>query len=132
LDQESRGDCSRMAGEARTDCGVSHADRARLVVYSVIQRQARDFARATGQLAKTDALAARALAPCADVIEKIYQAPLTTKTVATLLRRSDFQARLRRSVRPSTVGAGPYFVLGIQCLSPLLCIDVVYIFPLRC
>jgi transposase len=31
-------------------------------------RQARDFARATGQLAKTDALDARALAHCADVI----------------------------------------------------------------
>ena len=31
-------------------------------------RPARDFARATGQLAKTDALDARALAHCADVI----------------------------------------------------------------
>ena len=31
--------------------------------------------------------------------EKIYKAPLTTKTVATLLRRCGFRARLRRSVR---------------------------------
>jgi transposase len=34
----------------------------------VYPRQARDFARATGQWAKTDALDARALAHCADVI----------------------------------------------------------------
>ena len=39
-----------------------------LPVVVVNPRQARDFARATGQLAKTDALDARALAPCADVI----------------------------------------------------------------
>jgi transposase len=37
-------------------------------VVVVHPRQARDCARATGQLAKTDALDARALAPCADVI----------------------------------------------------------------
>ena len=35
---------------------------------SCTPRQARDCARATGQLAKTDAVAARALAHCADVI----------------------------------------------------------------
>jgi transposase len=39
-----------------------------LPVVVVNPRQARDFARATGQVAKTDALDARALAPCADVI----------------------------------------------------------------
>jgi transposase len=39
-----------------------------LPVVVVNPRQARDFARATGQLAKTDALDARALAPFADVI----------------------------------------------------------------
>ena len=39
-----------------------------LPVVVVNPRQARDFARATGQLAKTDALDARALAHCADVI----------------------------------------------------------------
>src|SRR3989442_5868149 len=39
-----------------------------LPVVVVHPRQARDFARATGQLAKTDALDARALAHCADVI----------------------------------------------------------------
>src|SRR5438270_2962382 len=39
-----------------------------LPVVVIIPRQARDFARATGQLAKTDALDARALAHCADVI----------------------------------------------------------------
>src|ERR1700675_538029 len=39
-----------------------------LPVVVVNPRQARDFARATGPLAKTDALDARALAHCADVI----------------------------------------------------------------
>jgi transposase len=39
-----------------------------LPVVVVNPRQARDFARATGQLAKTDALDARTLAHCADVI----------------------------------------------------------------
>ena len=39
-----------------------------LPVVVVHPRQARDFARATGQLAKTDALDARALAHFADVI----------------------------------------------------------------
>jgi transposase len=39
-----------------------------LPVVVVNPRQARDFARATGQLAKTDAVDARALAHCADVI----------------------------------------------------------------
>jgi transposase len=39
-----------------------------LPVVIVHPRQARAFARATGQGAKTDALDARALAPCADVI----------------------------------------------------------------
>ena len=39
-----------------------------LPIVVVNPRQARDFARATGQLAKTDALDARALAHCADVI----------------------------------------------------------------
>ena len=39
-----------------------------LPVVVVHPRQARDCARATGQLAKTDAVAARALAHCADVI----------------------------------------------------------------
>src|SRR5882672_4194183 len=39
-----------------------------LLVVVVHPRQARDFARATGQLAKTEALDARALAHCADVI----------------------------------------------------------------
>ena len=39
-----------------------------LPVVVVNPRQVRDFARATGQLAKTEALDARALAHCADVI----------------------------------------------------------------
>ena len=42
-----------------------------LPVVVVHPRQARDFARATGQFAKTDALDARALAHCADVIRPI-------------------------------------------------------------
>jgi transposase len=39
-----------------------------LPVVVVKPRQARDFAKATGQLAKTDALDARALAPCAEAV----------------------------------------------------------------
>jgi len=39
-----------------------------LPVVGVTPRQVRDFARATGQLANTEALDARALAQCADVI----------------------------------------------------------------
>ena len=39
-----------------------------LPVVVVHPRQARDFARATGPFAKTDALDARALAHCADII----------------------------------------------------------------
>src|SRR5438309_6997248 len=33
---------------------------------------------------------------------------------------------------PSTLAVSPYLVFGIQWLPPLLCIDVVYIFRLRC
>jgi transposase len=51
--------------------GTSALATAGLPVVVVNPRQARDFARATGQLAKTDALDARALAHFADVIRPI-------------------------------------------------------------
>ena len=57
---EATGGLERAATSALAAAG--------LPVVVVNPRQARDFARATGQLAKTDALDARALAPCADVI----------------------------------------------------------------
>jgi transposase len=57
---EATGGLERAATAALATAG--------LPVVVVNPRQARDFARATGQLAKTDALDARALAPCADVI----------------------------------------------------------------
>ena len=48
--------------------GTSALATAGLPVVVVNPRQARDCARATGQLAKTDAWEARALAHCADVM----------------------------------------------------------------
>ena len=48
--------------------GTAALATAGLPVVVVHPRQAHDFARATGQLAKTDALDARVLAHCADVI----------------------------------------------------------------
>src|SRR5438874_10574166 len=57
---EATGGLERAATSALAAAG--------LPVVVVNPRQARDFARATGQLAKTDALDARALAHCADVI----------------------------------------------------------------
>ena len=57
---EATGGLERAATAALATAG--------LPVVVVHPRQARDFARATGQWAKTDALDARALAPGADVI----------------------------------------------------------------
>ena len=57
---EATGGLERMVTSALATAG--------LPVVGVNPRQARDFARATGQLAKTDALDARALAHFADVI----------------------------------------------------------------
>jgi transposase len=57
---EATGGLERIATVALATAG--------LPVVVVNPRQARDVARATGQLAKTDALDARALAHCADVI----------------------------------------------------------------
>src|SRR5713101_6402919 len=57
---EATGGLERAATAALATAG--------LPVVVVHPRKARDFARATGQLAKTDALDARALAHCADVI----------------------------------------------------------------
>jgi transposase len=57
---EATGGLERVATAALATAG--------LPVVVVNPRQARDFARATGQLAKTDALDARALAPFADVL----------------------------------------------------------------
>jgi transposase len=57
---EATGGLARVATAALATAG--------LPVVVVHPRQARDCARATGQLAKTEALAARALAHCADVI----------------------------------------------------------------
>lgn len=57
---EATGGLERLVTSALATAG--------LPVVVVNPRQARDCARATGQLATTDALDARALAPCADVI----------------------------------------------------------------
>ena len=57
---EATGGLERLVTSALATAG--------LPVVVVHPRQARDFARATGQWAKTDALAARALAHCAAVM----------------------------------------------------------------
>ena len=57
---EATGGLERAATAALATAG--------LPVVVVHPRQARDCARATGPLATTEALEARALAPCADVI----------------------------------------------------------------
>ena len=57
---EATGGLERLVTSALATAG--------LPVVVVNPRQARDFARATGPLAKTEALDARALAHCADVI----------------------------------------------------------------
>ena len=93
-----------------------------LPVVVVNPRQARDFARATGQLAKTDALDARALAHFADVIRPTPR-PLpdaqTQELRALLGRRQQLivmrtaeqnrlagtSGRLRRTLRPISPGS---------------------------
>jgi transposase len=62
---EASGGLERVATAAVATAAVATAG---LPVVSVHQRPARDCVHATGPLARTDALNARALAPCADVI----------------------------------------------------------------
>src|SRR5438094_7783748 len=70
---EATGGLERAATAALATAG--------LPVVVVNPRQARDFARATGQLAKTDAVDARALAHFADVIRRTPRLPPYPQTL---------------------------------------------------
>src|SRR5205809_1376233 len=77
-----------------------------LPVVVVNPRQARDFARATGQLAKTDALDARALAHFADVIRPTPR-PLPdaqTQELRALLGRRQPLRGMRTAAQPRLAG----------------------------
>ena len=77
-----------------------------LPVVVVHPRQARDCARATGQLAKTDALEARALAPCADVIRPTPR-PLPdaqTRELRALLGRRQHLSGMRTAAQHRLAG----------------------------
>jgi transposase len=85
---EATGGLERAAPAALATAG--------LPVVVVNPRPARDFARATGQLAKTDALDARALAPFADVIRptpRPLPAAQTQELRALLGRRQPLMVR---------------------------------------
>jgi transposase len=78
-----------------------------LPVVVVNPRQARDFARATGQWAKTDALDARALAHCADVLRPTPR-PLPdaqTQELRALLGRRQPLIGMRRAEQHRLAGA---------------------------
>jgi transposase len=81
---------------------------AALPVVVVNPRQARDFAKATGQVAKTDALDARALAHCADAIRPTPR-PIpeaqTEERRARLARRR--QRIAMRTAEPNRLGSAP-------------------------
>ena len=108
---EATGGLERAATAALATAG--------LPVVVVNPRQARDFARATGQLAKTDALDARALAHFADVIRPTprplpdAQTPdlraLLGRRQQLIVMRTAEQNRLARGERVSHEGHhGPY------------------------
>jgi len=85
----------RAVGKSRSNDEL-RTPTAGLPLVVVQPRQVREFARATGQLAKTDALDARALAPFADVIRPAPQ-PLPdaqTQELRALLGRRQPPRRL--------------------------------------
>src|SRR5262245_26514918 len=96
---EATGGLERAATSALATAG--------LPVVVVNPRQARDFARATGQLAKTDALDARALAHFADVIRPTPH-PLPdaqTQALRALLGRRQQLIGKRTVAQPRLAGA---------------------------
>src|SRR5262249_54924583 len=96
---EATGGLERAATSALATAG--------LPVVVVNPRQARDFARATGQLAKTDALDARALAHFADVIRPTPR-PLPdaqTQALRALLGRRQQLIGMRTAEQNRLAGA---------------------------
>jgi transposase len=87
-----------------------------LPVVVVNPRQAREFARATGQVAKTDALDARALAHCADVIRPTPR-PLPdaqTQELRALLRRRQQLIGMRTAEQNRLAGTSAPLAKAIE------------------
>jgi transposase len=105
---EATGGLERAATAALATAG--------LPVVVVNPRQARDFARATGQLAKTDALDARALAHFADVIRPTPR-PLPdaqTQALRALLGRRQQLIGMRTAEQNRLVGPNAYLAKDIE------------------
>jgi len=105
---EATGGLERAATAALATAG--------LPVVVVNPRQARDFARATGQLAKTDALDARALAHFADVIRPTPR-PLPdaqTQELRALLGRRQQLIGMRTAAQNRLAGTSEYLAQDIE------------------
>jgi transposase len=105
---EATGGLERAATAALATAG--------LPVVVVNPRQARDFARATGQLAKTDALDARTLAHFADVIRPAPR-PLPdaqTQELRALLGRRQQLIVMRTAEQNRLAGTSAYLTQDIQ------------------
>jgi transposase len=105
---EATGGLERAATAALATAG--------LPVVVVNPRQARDFARATGQLAKTDALEARALAHFADVIRPTPRPLPDTQTQAlrALLGRRQQLIGMRTAEQNRLAGTHVYLAKDIE------------------
>jgi transposase len=105
---EATGGLERVATAALATAG--------LPVVVVNPRQARDFARATGQLAKTDALDARALAHFADVIRPTLR-PLPdaqTQELRALLGRRQQLIGMRTAEQNRLAGTSGRLIQDIE------------------
>jgi transposase len=105
---EATGGLERIATAALATAG--------LPVVIVNPRQARDFARATGQLAKTDALDARALAHFADVIRPTPR-PLPdaqTQELRALLKRRQQLIGMRTAEQNRLAGTSERLTQDIE------------------
>ena len=85
-----------------------------LPVVVVHPRQARDFARATGQLAKTDALDARALAHFADVIRPTPLPDAQTQELRALLGRRQPRIGMRTAEQNRLAGTSGRLAQDIE------------------
>jgi transposase len=111
---EATGGLERAATAALATAG--------LPVVVVNPRQARDFARATGQLAKTDALDARALAHFADVIRPTPRPLPDTQTqeLRALLGRRQQLIGMRTAEQNRLAGTSAYLAKDIETHIPWL------------
>ena len=111
---EATGGLERAATAALATAG--------LPVVVVTPRQARDFARATGQLAKPDALDARALAHFADVIRPTPRPLPTAQTqeLRALLGRRQQLSGMRTAEQNRLAGTNVYLAKDIAAHIPWL------------